>query len=596
LSKTFKRGIRRRRLAVESLEDRRLLVTVVNLDLGRGAVPLHIPSSYDDSEPLPLIVSLHGYSQSGSSIANYLNLSEQIEDNRFLYLVPQGNVDPGGQYFWNATDACCNFYGSNVADSTYLRDLVEEVSRTYAVDDRSIHFMGLSNGGFMTHRMALEHADMVASIISLSGVPYLDTNVFQPSEPVHVLHVHGTADSVIRYAGGCIGSNCYPSAEQAVLDWTAYNGLNSTREQVGGPFDLDVDVNGAEATKYVYDQGNQAGVTVELWTLTGSAHVPTYRASAEAPSQNRMAPRAVEWLLAHRKPDIAPPVVTGTSINSQQVDPSNLPKGPQPTSWESQRSSIRSISITFDEPVSIDVDDLRLTNLGINAPMVADQPVVLSPVHLSLNSPRTVATLSFAANELADGVYRIEVLSTATDIAGNPLDGDRNGTGGDSYLLRGNIANKFYQLEADWNGDDGISVFDFTTFSSWFGGSTIAEPFAPPYVDLNNDDGVSVFDFTGFSDNFGVGVVYQQALVAASPATAVRLDNRDGRRFDQVELNRIDERVIEFSRIVRSNNSTLEFDNKEGDDLGMELEHLLDEIAKDFVQRTSFLNVFSPHA
>ena len=121
-------------------------------------------------------------------------------------------------------------------------------------------------------------------------------------------------------------------------------------------------------------------------------------------------------------------------------------------------------------------------------------------------------TLSFAAGELEDGVYRIEVLQTAQDNAGNSLDGDGNGTGGDNYLLQGDANNKFYQLEAEWNGDEGVSVFDFSTFSYWFGFSTLI---APKYVDLNDDDGVSVFDFSGFSANFGEGIVYQVGFVGA---------------------------------------------------------------------------------
>ncbi|MFT7639828.1 MAG: hypothetical protein ACI9G1_001566 [Pirellulaceae bacterium] len=188
-----------------------------------------------------------------------------------------------------------------------------------------------------------------------------------------------------------------------------------------------------------------------------------------------------------------------------------------------QRSDIRSLVVTFSEPVDITSSDLRLTNLGVDAPATADVEFALTAQHLSLNG--NVLTISFAANELAEGVYQLEVLPSTTDSFGNNLDGDANGVSGDAHTFRGNDTNSFYKLTAEWNGDGVVSVFDFTTFSYWFGASTVAAPFAPEYADLSGDGGVSVFDFTGFSNNFGIGVVYPQAFAAiVAPELTPRLD------------------------------------------------------------------------
>jgi hypothetical protein len=208
--------------------------------------------------------------------------------------------------------------------------------------------------------------------------------------------------------------------------------------------------------------------------------------------------------------DTTPPVVTGVELNAGFTDPDDLPNsGGQPTSWELQRSGIFNMELQFSESVTLDVDDLRLTNLGMDAPNDDDVVFDLQPNHFNLVDD--VVTLSFAPGELDDGVYRIEVLQTATDLAGNPLDGANQGVASD-YILEGNTTNKFHQLEADWNGDAGISVFDFTSYSYWFGTSIVEAPFGPQYVDINNDDGISVFDFTGYSEKFGAEVVYANAF------------------------------------------------------------------------------------
>ncbi len=261
------------------------------VDNGRGNVRLYAPSTYDGSQALPLIVGLHGFTGSGTSHESYFNFLSQVEEREFLYMIPDGTTNLLGLRFWNATDACC---GSGVDDSSYLRGLVETVQQEFSVDDQSIHFTGHSNGGFMSHRMAIDHADMVASIASLAGMNYLNAGAFSPSEPVHVLQVHGTADSVIGYNGGS-AFGPYPSAEQTVLNWVEYNGMSPANPVDGAAFDLDRSVAGLETMPRVYDPGSD--FDVELWTLEGSGHSPAFGNG----QNNLFAPRVVDWLLSHRK-------------------------------------------------------------------------------------------------------------------------------------------------------------------------------------------------------------------------------------------------------------------------------------------------------
>ncbi|MFT5527213.1 MAG: hypothetical protein ACI9HK_005195, partial [Pirellulaceae bacterium] len=177
--------------------------------------------------------------------------------------------------------------------------------------------------------------------------------------------------------------------------------------------------------------------------------------------------------------DNVAPTVVEIGINTAQVDPADLAKGPQPSSWETQRSTIRSLQVQFSEEVSVDTSDLTLTNLGINAANDTDTVVSLDAGQLSILG--TLLTISFEADDLDDGVYELVVHSTVTDVDGNALDGDGNGIAGDEHIFRGNKTNNFHQLEANWNGDSGVSVFDFTSFSYWFGSpSEIAPPVRRP--------------------------------------------------------------------------------------------------------------------
>ncbi|MDJ0654060.1 MAG: alpha/beta hydrolase-fold protein [Xanthomonadales bacterium] len=274
-----------------------------SVDNGRGSVDLLVPSSYDPEQPLPLIVVLHGYGGTGTSTANYLGLPELAEPENFLIMAPNGSAEPDGSFFWNATDACCNFVNSTSDDSGYLRGLVQRVQERYSVDPASIHFIGYSNGGFMAHRLACEHSDLVASVASLAGATFDDADICMPENPVHVLQIHGTNDEIIAYDGGSILGDSYPSAPETVASWVLLNNCSATGRSGGPAFNLDFLVPGDETTAEVWDTDCDPGGSAELWTLDGSFHGPVFQDVVTGDIE--FGQRAVDWLLEHRKPEIA---------------------------------------------------------------------------------------------------------------------------------------------------------------------------------------------------------------------------------------------------------------------------------------------------
>lgn len=264
------------------------------IDAGRGPVPLTVPASYDGSTPTPLIVSLHGYSRSGESHDRLWGISALADDYGFLTIAPDGEQENGGDRnrFWNASAACCSFDQTDVDDSGYLRRIIERVQASYNVDPSRIYVIGHSNGGFMSYRMAYEHSGLVAAIVSLAGANHMEQRE-PPAYPVHVLQIHGTDDSVIRYGGGEINDNRYPSALASVTRWAEYNGCDLTRSS-REMRDLDASLPGHETGVMKMSTGCRDGGSAELWTIANGAHTPVFSETWGA--------QIVEWLLAHPKP------------------------------------------------------------------------------------------------------------------------------------------------------------------------------------------------------------------------------------------------------------------------------------------------------
>jgi polyhydroxybutyrate depolymerase len=253
---------------------------------------LVVPKSYNAKSPAPLLIVLHGYTGDASTMRAYFDLDAAAEAKGILTVYADGTRDGSGQPFWNATDACCNFASSTVDDSAYLTKIIDQVSASHNVDPKRVYFAGHSNGGFMSFRMACEHADRIAAIVSLAGATYDDVAQCKPSAPVSVAQIHGTSDSTISYTGSAIFGHNFPGAERTVSTWAGYNKCEPTSKPTTKTLDLDTAIDGPETT--VAKFANCAtGAAVELWTINGGEHKPEL---GDAFGTN-----VIEFLLAHPK-------------------------------------------------------------------------------------------------------------------------------------------------------------------------------------------------------------------------------------------------------------------------------------------------------
>lgn len=257
-------------------------------------VTVFVPSAYDPAVPLPLVLLLHGYGVTGAQMDGFLGFGAFADENNFIYARPDGNTDTSGKQFWNATEACCDFGATGVDDSGFLRELVAGARATANVDPRRVYVVGHSNGGFMAQRLACDHADVFAAVVSLAGASTLTPAACAPSEGVAVLEVHGTADETILYAGGSFGGPSYPSAAQTALSWAERNGCAANPIVDATAIDIDRGLAGAETTIERYQEGCVPGGGAELWTTQGGTHLP-------APNGSYM-PTLLAFLLGHPKP------------------------------------------------------------------------------------------------------------------------------------------------------------------------------------------------------------------------------------------------------------------------------------------------------
>lgn len=249
------------------------------------------PTRYEGTGDLPVIVVLHGYTASGAIQDEYFELSERVDREEYVLIVPDGLRNRSGQRYWNATDVCCDFDGTGNDDVGYLLGLLDELETVVPIDPARITLIGHSNGGFMAHRLACDASDRIAGFISLAGANFEDPGQCAATEPVSALQVHGTLDPTIVYGGGAFRAwgPRYPGAEQSIGFWADRAGCD--RPRTGARQDYDSLAFGDETEPRVWQDCD--GVDVALWTMNGSGHIPGLTRDFHD--------AALDWLLAQRK-------------------------------------------------------------------------------------------------------------------------------------------------------------------------------------------------------------------------------------------------------------------------------------------------------
>ena len=260
------------------------------LTIGPAARPaqVRVPKDYDAVTPLPVVVLLGGQGFSAAEAEAWLQLGKAVDALGIVLVLADGVVDGEGEPTWNATDTCCVQDKQKAPDDVgYLLGLLDALGKQVHIHPGRVVLFGHSAGGFMAYRMACDHADRVAAVVSVAGSGHQDLALCKPSRPVRVLQVHAQDDEVMPFSG----DDEAPGAMAMTAFWGARAGCDAASwHSQAEKLDLLDDVNGEDTAVYAFGQGCAPGADVRLLHLEGGGHQPMFR-------QNfRMF--ALQWALA----------------------------------------------------------------------------------------------------------------------------------------------------------------------------------------------------------------------------------------------------------------------------------------------------------
>ena len=210
------------------------LITIITILLGRncfaqiqnfewqGMQRQYLVRTPENYESLPVMFFLHGLGDNITRCDQEFNFAQVASDFGWMVVIPQA-LNEGYGSMWNA-----GLTASTINDSGFLMALLDSLATQYPVNQDSIFFTGFSMGGFMSHRMAIEHGDRINAAAPVSGLITTYMANHTAVAPVRILDIHGTTDPVVGYDGGSeyFGYQLGLSVENILNYWKNANGCS----------------------------------------------------------------------------------------------------------------------------------------------------------------------------------------------------------------------------------------------------------------------------------------------------------------------------------------------------------------------------------
>lgn len=163
---------------------------------------IYVPTRYDKTRAMPLIVALHGLGGSEDSFfeAYEKRLPLLAEQRGYIIAAPLG-YRPDGFYGWGVGEAPPDMATRQLQERSEqdVMDVLARVRQDYRIDENRIYLMGHSMGAIGTWRLAAKYPNIWAAVgpVAGSGAPA----TVEKMGAIPQVVVHGDNDPTVPVAG-----------------------------------------------------------------------------------------------------------------------------------------------------------------------------------------------------------------------------------------------------------------------------------------------------------------------------------------------------------------------------------------------------------
>lgn len=216
--------------------------------------------------PMPLVIGFHGGRSNPQRFAQTTRFNAPAERERFSIAYPAG-IDQR----WNDGRDVPGLPTQD--DVAFVSALIDDIQKIQNIDRRRIYATGISNGGFMTQRLACELNHKIAAFASVAAtMPVPQSLRCRPGRKVPVLFINSPDDRFIPWQGGAMSQGeggTILSTPQVVDFWRKNNRTSTTRIT---PLPTRTGVEDGTQTLSTTSQGTSLHSEVTLVRIDGGGH------------------------------------------------------------------------------------------------------------------------------------------------------------------------------------------------------------------------------------------------------------------------------------------------------------------------------------
>ena len=159
---------------------------------------INVPPASVSGKPLPMVLNLHPFALGGNPLYRRIwrhesGLADVGNAEGFVTVQPDGTGMPAS---WNGGEECCGEASANEVDDVgFIRHLIDLVAEETCIDRSRVYAAGMSNGGYLSHRLGCEASDVIAAIAPVVG-SFSKELTCDLDRRVPVLQISGSEDNL----------------------------------------------------------------------------------------------------------------------------------------------------------------------------------------------------------------------------------------------------------------------------------------------------------------------------------------------------------------------------------------------------------------
>jgi len=194
----------------------------------------------------PLIINMHGFGSNAQEQQFYSEMDQFAHSENIAVVYPEGLNNAWNVFtFWD---------GNSYDDVGFISAIIDDIAENFNIDLNRVYACGMSNGGYMSYRLACDLSSKIAAFGSVTGnfmINTVENDCLDQDREIPIIHFHGTADEVVNYFPPSFDESL--TVGESIDFWSDYNNLTTESvESINTNVEIYTYSNESSTTKFVH--------------------------------------------------------------------------------------------------------------------------------------------------------------------------------------------------------------------------------------------------------------------------------------------------------------------------------------------------------